>query len=437
MKILNKLDNLTLNIFFNFLFKGFSILIGFFLVPIMLNYLSTEEYGLWLLILSMTNWIYTFDIGIGNGLKNKIAEYLSLKKYNEIKEIIITSYFFIFIISIVLFLLISICLKFLDLNNLLKINFLEKNEILKLLSLNIGFVCLNFTLSLCNNIFIGSQKTYLSAINNVLNQLLFFLFLILLFFIKEKSIFFLSIIYGMSISVSHIILTFYYFRKNNYLIPNINDFNFNKIEKILNIGGKIFIVQIAGLIIFSTDNFIITYFLGPEKVAEYSIVYKFFSIPLIVISLICTPLWSQSTKEYYHKNYLWFKRILKKLNILFFLICLGMILMTILGQKIIYIWTTYKMNPNFSLVIITAIAVLLTCYSNMHSTILFGINEVNFLMYLSIFQAILNIVLSYIFIKYCNLGINGVILATCFCMATNIFTLPKVLNKKLETIKER
>ena len=113
-----------------------------------------------------------------------------------------------------------------------------------------------------------------------------------------------------------------------------------------------------------------------------------------------------------------------------------MCFMIILGQKIIYFWTTYKINPNFSLIIITAIAVLLTCYSNMYSTILFGINAIDFQMYLAILQAILNIVLSYIFIKYCNLGINGVILATCFCMATNIFTLPKVLNKKLETIKE-
>ena len=110
--------------------------------------------------------------------------------------------------------------------------------------------------------------------------------------------------------------------------------------------------------------------------------------------------------------------------------------MIILGKKIIYIWTTYKINPNFSLILITAAAILLTCYSNIHSTILLGINEINFLMYLSLFQAILNIILSYMFIKYCNLGVNGVILATCFCMATNIFTLPRVLKNKLEIIKE-
>lgn len=427
---------LNFNIFFNFLFKGFSILISFLLIPTMLNYLNTEEYGLWILILSITNWIYTFDIGIGNGLKNKIAEYLTTKKYKEIKEVIITSYFFIFIISLLFFIVVFVGLKFLNLNNLLQVDFLSKKEIFQLLILNIGFVCLNFTLSLCNNIFIGSQKTYLSAINNVLNQFLFFIFLILLIFLKKKSIFYLSIIYGISISVSHLILTIYYFIKNRELKPNFNNFNINKIKKILNIGGKIFIMQIAGLIIFSTDSFIITNFLGPEKVAEYNIVYKFFSVPLIVITLISTPIWPQATKEFYNKNYFWFKKILKKLNLLFILICFGMCFMIIFGKKIIYFWTLYKINPSFSLIFITAIAILLTCYSNMYSTILFGINVVDFPMYLSVFQAILNIFLSYIFIKYCNLGINGVILATCFCMVTNIFTLPRVLKNKLETIKK-
>lgn len=428
-------NELNFNIFFNFLFKGFSILISFLLIPIMFSYLSTKEYGLWILILSITSWIYTFDIGIGNGLKNKIAEYLITKRYKEIREVIITSYFFIFIISLLFFTVVSISLKFLNLNDLLQVYFLSKKEILRLLILNIGFVCLNFTLSLCNNIFIGSQKTYLSAINNVLNQFLFFAFLILLIFLKKKSIFYLSVIYGISISISHSILTMYYFSRNRDLQPNFNNFNINKIKNVLNIGGKIFIMQIAGLIIFSTDSFIITNFLGPEKVAEYNIVYKFFSVPLIVISLICTPMWSQATKEFYSENYLWFEKILKKLNLLFIAMCFGMCFMVILGQKIIYFWTIYKIKPNFSLILITTIAVLLTCYSNMYSTILFGINVVNFPMYLSIFQAILNIVLSYIFIKYCNLGINGVILATCFCMVTNIFTLPRVLKNKLETIK--
>ncbi|WP_130889700.1 MATE family efflux transporter [Fusobacterium ulcerans] len=120
-----KNNKLRLNIVFNFLLKGFSIVINFLTIPLMLNYLNSEEYGLWILILSITNWIYTFDIGIGNGLKNKIAQYLNLKNYDKIKKYIITSYFFVTILSLIIFFcLIYISFKILNLNILLKVNFL-------------------------------------------------------------------------------------------------------------------------------------------------------------------------------------------------------------------------------------------------------------------------------------------------------------------------
>ena len=276
---------------------------------------------------------------------------------------------------------------------------------------------------------------YLSGLNNVLSQILNFIFIGVLYLKKEKSIFYLSISYGISISISHIIFTIFYFNKNKILIPKISDVSLDKLHGILNIGGKIFVIQIAGLIIFSTDNFIITNFLGPEMITEYSVVYKFFSIPFIAINLILGPVWPEATKEYYDRNYEWFKNILKKLKKVFILLVLIILLMICIGKKFIFIWTTYKIDPSILLIIITSISVMLTCYSHMYATILTGINEINFLMALSIVQAIMNILLSYIFIKYTALGVNGVILATCFCMITNIFTLPKVLKNKLEKIK--
>ena len=106
-----KKNKLKLNIISNFFLKGFSIVISFLTIPLMLNYLNSEEYGLWILVLSITNWIYTFDIGIGNGLKNKIAQYLSLKNYIEIKKYIITSYFFVAILSVIIFGLICMLFK--------------------------------------------------------------------------------------------------------------------------------------------------------------------------------------------------------------------------------------------------------------------------------------------------------------------------------------
>lgn len=433
---LENISELKINIILNFIIKGGSILINFLMIPLMLKYLDSKEYGLWILILSIINWIYTFDIGIGNSLRNKIAEYRVKENDTKIKEVIITSYVYLLILSFIFFIIICIVLKFININLFLNVMFIEREKLYKLIIINIGFVCINFVLSLCNNIFIGSQKTYLSALNNFFNQILILGSLYILILLKKKSIFYLSIIYGSSISFSHIILTSYYFIKNKRYIPTIGNFCLSKISELLNIGGKIFLIQIAGLIIFSTDNFIISYFLGTEKVAEYNIVNKYCTIPMIILNLISTPLWSQATKKYYEKDYEWFMEIIKKLKKFFILVCFILLVQIVVGKYFINIWTNGRIEPQITLILITALSVALTCYSNMYSTILFGINEVNFMTYLALFQAFLNIVLSYIFIKYLNFGINGVILATCFCMMTNIFFLPNLLKKRLKRIRK-
>lgn len=424
-------SQLNINIGSNFIFQGFSIILSFLIVPITINYLNKDLYGIWLLILSITNWIYTFDIGIGNGLKNKIAYYDSLNKNSEIKQYIASSYFFVLIVSILIFSLSVLSLYFMDLNNILNTKLLSKYELWKLLSMNIGFVCVNFILSLCNSIFIGSHKSYLAAINKVLGQLLFLLFLLILHLFQMKSIFYVSIASGSGVIFSNVILTGYYYLKYSYLKPKISDIYLKKIVSTFEIGGKIFISQIAGLIIFSSDNLIITYFLGPGKVAEYSIVNKFFSIPIIVLGLVLGPIWPLATKAYSEKNLKWFFKSVKKLKKLFLFVIFVNIGMILISNKFIDIWTLGEIKPSIWLILVSSLAGILTAFSSIYATLLNGINEINFMMFLAMFQAILNIILSVFFIKYLNLGSVGVILATCICMCTNVVTLPTVLKRKL------
>ena len=66
------------NIVLSFLFKGISIIVSLVIVPLTLNYLNPTEYGVWLTLSSIMTWINLFDIGLGNGLRNKLTEALTL-----------------------------------------------------------------------------------------------------------------------------------------------------------------------------------------------------------------------------------------------------------------------------------------------------------------------------------------------------------------------
>ena len=75
-----------LNVIMSFIIKGISILVSLVLVPLTLHFLDTYEYGLWLTISSILLWIDYFDIGLGNGLRNKLSEALVAKDMELAKE---------------------------------------------------------------------------------------------------------------------------------------------------------------------------------------------------------------------------------------------------------------------------------------------------------------------------------------------------------------
>ncbi|MEL6846581.1 MAG: polysaccharide biosynthesis protein, partial [Bacteroidota bacterium] len=64
-------------ILYSFLIKGGSMLIGFLTVPITLGYIHKEQYGIWITLSSVIGWFSFFDIGLGNGLRNKLSEALA------------------------------------------------------------------------------------------------------------------------------------------------------------------------------------------------------------------------------------------------------------------------------------------------------------------------------------------------------------------------
>lgn len=67
------------NVLFSFFLKGGSILTSLLIVPMTLSYLNSYEYGVWLTLSSILSWIYILDIGLGNGLRNKLTEALAIK----------------------------------------------------------------------------------------------------------------------------------------------------------------------------------------------------------------------------------------------------------------------------------------------------------------------------------------------------------------------
>ena len=95
------------NIGGSFFIKGFSIVLGLIKIPIILAYLDSEKYGVWLTIASIVMWVQQFDLGLGHGLRNKLAESFARNDKKNALGLISTAYISMTIIMISIMLISS------------------------------------------------------------------------------------------------------------------------------------------------------------------------------------------------------------------------------------------------------------------------------------------------------------------------------------------
>ena len=101
----DRTKNITKHVLLSFMYKGGSILSSFLLVPLTINYLDTENYGIWITLSSFIAWFSFFDIGLGHGLRNKFAEAKAKGDLTLAKAYVSSAYFTIGAVSLLLILL--------------------------------------------------------------------------------------------------------------------------------------------------------------------------------------------------------------------------------------------------------------------------------------------------------------------------------------------
>jgi O-antigen/teichoic acid export membrane protein len=185
------------------------------------------------------------------------------------------------------------------------------------------------------------------------------------------------------------------------------------------LGIKFFIIQIAGIILFSTSNIIISQILGAEQVSIYNIAFKYFQVPVMLYSIIMTPIWSAVTDAYTRKDFDWLKSTLKTLN-KFSLICfIGIVVMLFCSPFVYSIWVGDKIEIPFAVSLTMALYASINVYLTPYSHYINGMGKLFLSTRLIVFIIICYIPLAVILAKS-PLHLAGVMLATCIINAIGI-----------------
>lgn len=419
----------------SFIYRLLAVALSYLLVPLTINYLNTEQYGIWMTLFSIMSWISFFDIGIGTGLRNKMTEALSFNDIKLARIYVSTAHFVITFIALMFLLILLSILPFADWTKVFNTTSVSNIELSKVVFV-VGFsFLLNFVLSLCGHMFYAYQEASLAIMRAVLVNSIALIAIYILINHTSGSLLYLAIGYGFSMLLANLLLMYYFSKKHSKVMPSIKYIDLRKIKEIASLGVKFFIIQIASLVIFATDNMIITQLFGPDQVTPYNVVFKLFSIITMGHGIIVATLWSAYTDAYVKGDIKWIKETLTKLNILMIPIIIGVFILIIFSREIINIWVGSNIKFPFLLSGLMGIYVIISVWNNIYLYFVSGIGRINPQMYAAIFGGIINIPLSIFFAKYLDMGISGVILGTIISISLFSIIVPLQAYFILKTVK--
>ena len=404
--------------------KGGNILIGLLLVPLTLRYVSSDTYGIWLAISSMVAWFSFFDIGINNGLKNRLAEALAHEDIPLAKKYVSTTYALLILIFIPLMVILLVVAPLLDWYSILNLQQEAVSGLLASVCIVITYFCINFILSTVNVVMTADQRPADAAFRTLVQQLLTLAVIYILTLTTKGSLVNLCLaLCACPILVVGVFNLTLFSGRYRRIAPSFRDVDFSTAPDLFKLGIQFFIIQIAGVIQYQMTNFLIIRYFGATEVTEYNIAYKYFNVPYMFWVTILTPVWAAVTDAIAKDDYSWVKGVVKKYLVLFSVFLAGTLLMLALSGPLYRLWVGDAVHVPFQISLWVMIFNLVMMYGSIFVNVLNGAGILRV-------QAIACMVSPFVFLGLCFLfirmgwGVKSILIASILANFNGLLFAP-------------
>ncbi len=397
--------NIKRNVLLSFLYKGVSIVTSFALIPLTIHYINKTQYGIWVGLSSAILWLNFFDIGLGNGLKNKLTEANALGNITKARTYVSTAYILLGIIAVLLFSLFLFFNQFLSWTKILNATDYRGDDLNMVALVVVGFFCLQFVIQLVNIVLIATHSAAKVSLINALGQIATITVIYILTRLTTGSMYKLVFaLAGIPLLVQLLASIWYFNSKYKQYAPGFKYVNFSYTRELLNTGGVFFMIQIGALLLMQTDNIIVTQLFGPGQLTTYNIAFKAFSVIVMVFSIIMMPFWSAYSDAYTRGDLDWIKNAMAKMYKVLFVVTVCAFALLLVSPLVYKYWigkntsVPFLLSFSMALYAIGYCAVMANCY------LLNGTGKLRLQLYLYIMTTLVNIPLAIFLARFWGLA---------------------------------
>lgn len=387
------------------------VLIAFVMTPIIIHSLGDRMYGFWILIGTFIGYYGLFDIGLSSSVQRFVSRALGQNDMNEMNSIINTTFFMFLIIGIVTI----ICSLGAAIFSTYFIKSPEEISLFRKVIIILGFsVALGFPIKVFQGVLTSYLRYDLTAYVSMI-QAISSSFIIYYFLKQGYGIWALTVISFFANLVEYILTVIYAKRVFPELKINYHLFSKERVKLLFGYSSKTFIAQLGDILRFRVDSIVIAGYLSVSLVTYYSVgakIIEFFGNFIMGSIGLMSPVFSQyegrSDYDAIRSRFLQVTKISVVASIF-----IGMSII-FYGKVFIQRWMGSGFESSYTVVVILCIPYIIALMQNPSISLLYGISKHHFYAISNTIEAVLNLTLSIILVKY--FGIYGVALGTAIGM---------------------
>jgi O-antigen/teichoic acid export membrane protein len=380
-------------------------------LPLAVRYLGAERYGVWATVASVAIWVNLLDLGIANSLTNLISQAYARQDRTEAARALSNA----LAVTIGAVLLAAGILGFF----LPHVNWIAvfnaspslQPEVRATILVATILMLVGLPLNLAGKAFAGYQEldTYnktlaIGAVGSVVG-----LAIGIWLHVSMPTLFLLS--FGSITLVAAVTLLWLVLWHKPWLRPRFKLVNLHGALDLLSTGWSFLLIQAAALVVFSTDNIIVSHYLGASEVTPYSVTWRVVRLGAVLQVLAFPALWPAYAEAQERGDVAWIRKTYAiAMRTTIALNVVWAVFLLVFGRLGIRLWAGPDAVPQYSLLFWMAVWSVIAGFTTAQSCLLGALNYTRVQAVASALAAIANLALSIVLVV--RMGSVGVILGT-------------------------
>ena len=252
-----------------------SMLAGIITLPLTLRYLGLEEYGIWVTVTGTVVMLNLLDLGIASTLTNFLSQAFADDDRTSARRFYSTAFWLTVAVTIVLAMVLAMLWSFMDWARLLHIAATGTlHEAERAIIVAVVASLLNLPLNLVGKV--GGAYRELHVVNyfSILGSVLSLSGVVLGVTLHVRFSTLMLLYCAGPVLANLCVNAWMILYRRPWLLPLPWLSSRSEAQDLFKQGSLFFVLQLCGVVVFNSDNLVITHYLGAQQVTPYSVAWR-------------------------------------------------------------------------------------------------------------------------------------------------------------------